>query len=829
MRKIILLFIFFYANISIYSQSNLDSLKNIWFNTSNSDSSRLKAIGNLAWFGYVFSDQDSAYYFAGIQYGFAKSIGNKKHMAEALNTQGTTFYLKSDYNEALDYFYKSVKIHEELGNKIGMSGCYTNIGVIHDILGDSKEALRFYKKALKIYKKVGHKKGLASIYINIGILYEDLENYDMALEYFFNGLNFFKVINNKQGIAKSYSNIGGVYVLQGKYELALEHHIYSLKINEGIENKNGIANSYINIGHVYSNQGNYIKALNYYRKSLKHSNEIGDKNKIASANINISRLYFKQRHYTHAIKYANKALQIAQEINALKLVSDASEMLYKTHKSTGHSKKALEMFETLISVRDTLAKEEGAEELMEMNLQKKYELKKQADSLRHSKELLLSQKDAIIKDEKLKSAYTFSKGLILISILIVSFLVFVINRFSYSNKQKRIIEKQQEVTLEKNRELERLSIVVRETENIILILDKNGNVEWVNDSFVKLNNLTLEELIAERGEHITTISNNSNVKQILETCRTTKTPYRYDSLNITNQGGRVWESSTITPIFDAQGVIENFIIIDTDITKQKDAEELVNQKNKDITDSINYAKRLQNAILPSLDVVNNTLPESFIYNNPKGIVSGDFYWLETIKKKIFFAVADCTGHGVPGALVSVVCSNVLTRSLIEENITQPAKILNRARDLVIKRFAKSTDDIRDGMDISLCSLDINLGELEWAGANNPLWIIRKNSNEIEEIISDKQPIGMYATKNLFTNHKIKIDKGDQFYLFSDGFSDQFGGKSSKKYKSSNFKKFLLSIKNHNMDKQHTLLSKEFDSWKGDLEQIDDVCVMGVKI
>jgi len=257
--------------------------------------------------------------------------------------------------------------------------------------------------------------------------------------------------------------------------------------------------------------------------------------------------------------------------------------------------------------------------------------------------------------------------------------------------------------------------------------------------------------------------------------------------------------------------------------------QIVEDKNNDILDSIQYAKRLQDAILPSEKHVKYFLPKSFIFYFPKDIVAGDFYWVENLGDWTFFASADCTGHGVPGAMVSVVCSNALTKSLLEEKIVEPAEILNRSRELVIQRFMKSEKQIMDGMDISLCAYNKSTGEINWAGANNPLWIIRKGSKEIEVLKADSQPIGDFNFNTPFTNHILKLSEGDQLYLFTDGFVDQFGGENGKKYKSANFKKFLLSISDKSMVQQKQLLSNEFYSWKGDLEQIDDVCVMGVKI
>ena len=276
------------------------------------------------------------------------------------------------------------------------------------------------------------------------------------------------------------------------------------------------------------------------------------------------------------------------------------------------------------------------------------------------------------------------------------------------------------------------------------------------------------------------------------------------------------------------------------ISKQKQEVEfqkdLVEEKNKEIIDSINYAKRLQEAILPPKRIVQSYLSNSFILYKPKDIVAGDFYWMETVGDSVYFAAADCTGHGVPGAMVSVVCSNALSKALIEENITDPGKILDRTRELVIERFGQSEEDIKDGMDIALVSLaqDERGSESEkyvvhFAGANNPLWIIRNGADEVEEIKADKQPIGKYAAEKPFTTHEVKLNPGDSIYIFSDGYQDQFGGDKGKKYKTGRMKKFLLSIRDQDMQTQRELLNEEFENWKGGLEQLDDVCLIGVRI
>jgi ligand-binding sensor domain-containing protein/serine phosphatase RsbU (regulator of sigma subunit) len=260
------------------------------------------------------------------------------------------------------------------------------------------------------------------------------------------------------------------------------------------------------------------------------------------------------------------------------------------------------------------------------------------------------------------------------------------------------------------------------------------------------------------------------------------------------------------------------------IIEQKEA---VEEAHKEIKDSINYAKRIQSAILPAQKLVKQYLPQSFVLYKPKDVVAGDFYWMEHKDGKVLFAAADCTGHGVPGAMVSVVCNNGLNRSVHEHGLTDPAQILNKTREIVIKEFEKSEEDVKDGMDIALCLLQGS--SLSYAGANNPLWIIRKDAEEIEVIKADKQPIGRYREAKPFTSHQVELNSGDTIYIFSDGFPDQFGGEKGKKFKASNFKRLLLSIKDESIDKQQELIGEAFEEWKGSLEQVDDVCVIGVKI
>jgi serine phosphatase RsbU (regulator of sigma subunit) len=253
--------------------------------------------------------------------------------------------------------------------------------------------------------------------------------------------------------------------------------------------------------------------------------------------------------------------------------------------------------------------------------------------------------------------------------------------------------------------------------------------------------------------------------------------------------------------------------------------EQIEARSQEIMDSIIYAKRIQAAILPRESKVKKLLPDSFIYYNPKDVVAGDFYWLEEVSDGILLAAADCTGHGVPGAMVSVVCNNSLNRAVQQMGVTNPADVLNKTRELVADEFNKSEENLKDGMDIALCKFSGS--KLYFAGAHNPLWIIR--DGKLIELKGDKQPIGAFEKEFPFTSHETEIRKNDLVYIFTDGFSDQFGGDKGKKFKSANFKNFLLQIHQLPMQTQLLELTTMFGKWKGDLDQVDDVCVIGVRV
>ncbi|NOZ46866.1 MAG: SpoIIE family protein phosphatase [Chlorobi bacterium] len=279
----------------------------------------------------------------------------------------------------------------------------------------------------------------------------------------------------------------------------------------------------------------------------------------------------------------------------------------------------------------------------------------------------------------------------------------------------------------------------------------------------------------------------------------------------------------------------------SEINEQKN---IIERKNKDIMDSIMYAKRIQEAILPPDKLVNKYLKNSFILYKPKDVVSGDFYWLEVLDDKVLFAAVDCTGHGVPGAFVSIVGNNGLNRAVNEFKLNVPGEILDKLEDLVEETLRQKENEVKDGMDIAICSLDYKTNTLCYAGAHNPLYVIRDKNldfpegelsidedekRNLFEIKADRQPIGLHAFRKNFTNHTIQLKKNDTIFIFSDGFADQFGGPKGRKFKYKPFKRLLVSIQDKPIKEQRDILNKTIVDWRGDRDQIDDIVIIGVRI
>jgi serine phosphatase RsbU (regulator of sigma subunit) len=263
-----------------------------------------------------------------------------------------------------------------------------------------------------------------------------------------------------------------------------------------------------------------------------------------------------------------------------------------------------------------------------------------------------------------------------------------------------------------------------------------------------------------------------------------------------------------------------------EIEAQRD---LVFAQKKEITDSIGYAQRIQAAILPHKTYLDKLIPEYFVLYKPRDIVSGDFYWIKEVDSSIVIVVADCTGHGVPGAFMSMLGITLLNELFVEGRTNSPGEILGELRTKVKAMLVQEGNirDQKDGMDMAIALINMEKKELQFAGAYNPLYLIRQG--ELIELKGDKQPIGIHWEETKFKDHVVKLKENDSVYVFSDGYVDQYGGNDRKKFKTHKFKELLLSVQSKSMEKQKQEIENTFEAWRGNMEQIDDVCVVGVRV
>ena len=667
--------------------------------------------------------------------------------------------------------------------------------------GDYELAISYAEKAETLAKTLGFKKGVANALNNQGAIYVDQSDYSKALDYYLRSLKISEEIGHKKGISGSLGNIGLIYKHQGDYPKALDYFLRSLKIREEIGDNMGIASSLNNIGIIYYIQGNYPKALDFYLRSLKIKENIGDKKGIPSSLNNIGNIFGSQGDYPKALNYYLRSLKIREEIGDKKGIAAILNNIGNIYILQGDYPKALDYNLRSLKIQDEIGDKEGIANSF-INLGSAYfqtgntalaidygikglALSNEIKSLEFIKEANKFLSEAYQKTNQHQKALEYYKA-------------FIIARDSLFNEEntKKLVQSELKFDYEKKEQATKLGQEKKDA----IALEEREKQKIIRNSFMGGFALLLLLSVA-----------------IFKSYRNKKKANELISLQ--------------------KKEVEN----------QK---HIIEEKQKDILDSIHYAKRIQDALLKEEQHASNHLPEHFILFKPKDIISGDFYWALEKQGHLYLAAADCTGHGVPGAMMSMLGIAFLNEITGIEYLLSPAEILNRLRDKVVKELS-SSGQTKDGMDISLCKINLKTTELEWAGANNPLWCIRKlhceddslkqsqtsgeiaslprnDGYELIEIKADKQPIGYSDVYKPFTNHTF-TEKDCIYYLFTDGYADQFGGSNGKKFKYKPLQEKLINLSGVTLDIQKNELNTIFDLWKGDLEQVDDVCVIGVRI
>ena len=603
-------------------------------------------------------------------------------------------------------------------------------------------------------------------------------NMEMVSMYADSALVLAQQHNYLNGQVRAYFNIGNMHYISGNFAETLDNYLKALEILEKNEDKKGVANALMGVGNVYAILKEHEKAIEYQEKSLKIRKELDDSIAVSQSYNNLGSIYMSMGKYKEALDYHFKSLEIKEQYGLWKQLSSSFGNIGTAYKELGELDKALEYQEKALEIRKKLNNRKGMvmsyTDIGAIYLEKG--LFHQA--LSNQKKAVEIAQDVPYKEGEVLALLSLSKTSEKMGNLREALDYY--KEYSVQNDSLFTIQKSKEIA-----DLESVYVAEQQKQQIAL-LEKDQVIKELEIKRQK------EQLAIERSRQVAVIS-----VLVLVIC---------------------------IAVF----------LVHTVIRKKKanrlisEQKKIVEEKNKEITESITYAKRIQDAILPPEEKLDALLVDYFVYFIPKDIVAGDFYWLDSVEEnELFVAAADCTGHGVSGAMVSIVCHNALNRVVREFKFKDPGEILDKTRELVINTFVESGKDVRDGMDVALCRIDKSTQQLYFSGANNPVYIIR--NEELIELEGNRQPVGRHETKEPFTTQVFQLEKEDVIYLFSDGFADQFGGKKEKKFMYGRFKKLLISMASKPMDTQKKLLDDAFHNWKGDFEQIDDVCVIGVRI
>ncbi|GIV27150.1 MAG: hypothetical protein KatS3mg027_0964 [Bacteroidia bacterium] len=577
-------------------------------------------------------------------------------------------------------------------------------------------------------------------------------------------------INYKKGIGKIYVLLGNIYLQKKDFQKAIDYYQQGLVVREYLNDKSGVAAVYGNIGNAFYLLKQFDKALEYQEKSLNMFKALEEQEKkgeywfdIAECEISIGKIFIEQNKFVNAEKRFLEAVRLNEKIN---------------------------YYPALITSYNELAI--LYHKMNKFNLSNKYfnkilNLINKTDDKKVISDVYLNYSTAIFDKEPSKALNLCDQGLNLAFII----------------QDKENILKGLKLKSDILLKMEQFKLAMETYTKYSLLKDSIFN-ETTTRYF---NDLQAKYEFTQKNNQIKLLEKEKIIKQS----------------KIQQQQYFIIGTVIIIILIV---VLLGYIYKSYKVTQTQKT--IIELKNKDILESITYAKRIQKAILPNEKQWYKLLPNSFIYYSPKDIVAGDFYWIEEDDKYIYVAVADCTGHGVPGAMVSVICSTALTKSVTEDKLKDTDKILNRTREIVLEKLSKSEENIQDGMDVCLIRIEKNnLLNIQYSGANRPLYIIN-NQNELIELKPNKQPIGKFDNMHPFTKQELTLESNSMLYLVTDGFADQFGGEKNKKFSMAALKKLMIQLASLNLSIQKKAFESTLLTWKKNNEQTDDITLIGIK-
>ncbi len=728
-----------------------------------------------------------------------QAFKDKEGVATCFNLIGINYFYSSDINDASDFFEQSLKYSKgKYALEEGKS--YFFQGLISRKQGKPDNAIEKLKNSIKPLKTSNDFKQLSKTYLFLGLLNYEKSQFPQAIEYYKTADSLRISNGDLEGSAITKNNIGNVYWSWGKYENAIAAYQDALRIFQKLGYKEGISSCLNNLGLLYNKMGNQSMSLESHKQALAIRKQTGDQSKVAESLNNIA-----------SVQYAI----IEKEIEK-KYGKDWKDNLYNklsSKKILSFYNECLTNYNEALRIQDSLNNKTKIAQL--------YTNLGTIDQSAGNFDLAVSyykKADEIYRNHNNIAEETSNK---------INLGIVYLKIGNYALSQKFL---QDALTVAKDHKLN--DLIKESYKNLSDLYNKQGDPANALESY---------KLYTEIKD---TLLNAENYKQMAELQTQYETESQKQKIQILNKDKALQD----TQIKQQKYTIFFFILVillvsimvvfiyrqskqrklaNIELAKKND---LITEQKKEITDSIQYASRLQHAILPPNELFEQLLPQHFVFFKPRDIVSGDFYYLTEKDGKIILVTADCTGHGVPGAFMSMLGTALLNDIINKYQEITPGEILDDMRIHIIKSLHQSNrvGEHRDGMDVALFILDNVNNKIHFSGANNPLIIIR--DGQLTELKPDKMPVGIYEKGSTpFTSQTFDIQKGDMLYTFSDGILDQFGGPDGKKFMIKRFRELLLNINQLDLKTQKEKLHKSFTEWKNNYEQVDDVTVIGVRV
>lgn len=698
-------------------------------------------------------------------------------------------------NVIMERYRVTLQTIESVEDKDEKSKMLSAIAVEFKDAGDHAKALEFYSRSLDIEEKQGNKGKASDILSEIAAVYLDSGLYNYSIQSLERSVSLKKEIGDDEGASKVLNNLGEIYESTYDFNNALENYTKSAEVKARLNDDKGLSGVMDNIGNIYYRKQILEKSIDSYKKSAELNEKLNNAEELGATLNKMGVAYYELGKYDEAANYYQRSLNLKNQTGNDKDASMALNNLGNINYNQNKYQKAISLYEQSLNLKESTDYTYG-KAVSYFNLGNAY---RQIGSV----------SEAIKQFEACRnlSAQNNYEELSARSVKVLSQLYRNNNQEEKAGEYERFLASSQYPDVDIEIQLSESQIIGEGDANQEILIKLTEEVKKQKE-------------IAEREARERARENLLNNQRL-----------RLKNEQIKRQ--RIILFSMIAVIILVIGVLS---LIYYQMVQKKKANKILTEKNsliskqaKQITDNIKSASAIQRAAMPPDALMKEELPEHFILNMPKDIVSGDFYWMEKRDGKMFIAVADCTGHGVQGAVVSMLGMALLNEIVNKSYSEKTGEILNQ---LSIKLKASlhasgDIDEIREGMDIVLLKFDKSKAEVEFSGANNPVYIIR-NSNVIEHK-GDRSPIGYYSKEVNFTNQNIKLQTGDSIYMFSDGFADQLNGDNYKKYLTKRFRNLLVEIDNLTMEQRKEKLLKEFNEWKGGFQQVDDVMILCIKI